>query len=256
MNSFITELKRRNVFKVGVAYAIVAWLLIQVAATVLPTFNAPHWVLQTITFLIFLGFPLAVFFAWAYELTPEGIKATRSVIPAESITRQLDFIIIGLLVLAVSFLVVDNYVLQGDGNQNTEVSTEDVGEERHEMVDAVQDSETTVLPNSIAVLPFENLSPRQEDAYFAIGLHEEILNQLSKLGNMNVIARTTMRRYANTEKSMDEIARELNVETVMEGSVRYADGRVRVTAGKMSIYGRRPTNGTLTISLPSNRISP
>ena len=115
MSTFFAELKRRNVFKVGVAYAIVAWLLIQITATVLPTFDAPHWVLQTITYIILLGFPLALFFAWAFELTPEGIKPTKSAALVNNInqtkSQRLNYLILGLVVLAVVFMLVDNYVL-------------------------------------------------------------------------------------------------------------------------------------------------
>ena len=111
MASFFTELKRRNVFKVGVAYVVVAWLLLQLTDIVLPTFNAPSWVAQTITFVLLLGFPVAVFFAWAFELTPEGLKPTHEVEQSESIThvtgRKLDFIIIGVMGLAIVFLVVN-----------------------------------------------------------------------------------------------------------------------------------------------------
>ena len=114
--SLIAELKRRNVFRVGVAYAIVGWLLIQVAETVLPIFEAPEWVLQVFTFLVILGFPLALIFACAFELTPEGIKRAEEVTPAESIThltgRKLDFIIIGLLAVAVAYFAVDKFVLR------------------------------------------------------------------------------------------------------------------------------------------------
>ena len=116
--SLIAELKRRNVFRVGVAYAIVAWLLIEVAAVVLPTFKAPEWVMQVCTFLVIFGFPLALILAWAFELTPEGIKREQDVEPAESIAhvtgRKLDFAIIGLLAVALIFVVVDNYVLEAE----------------------------------------------------------------------------------------------------------------------------------------------
>ncbi len=116
--SLIAELKRRNVFRVGVAYAIVAWLLIEVASVVLPTFKAPEWVMQVCTFLVIFGFPLALILAWAFELTPEGIKREQDVEPAESIAhvtgRKLDFAIIGLLAVALIFVVVDNYVLEAE----------------------------------------------------------------------------------------------------------------------------------------------
>ncbi len=209
MTSFFGELKRRNVVKVAVAYAIVGWILVEVSSTVLPTFEAPQWVLQTITFVVILGFPLALILSWAFDLTPEGIKLERNVAAGESITnvtgRKLDFAIIGVLVLALG-LVVYNFVLE-DGEM-----------------------EAGVLPNSVAVLPFDNLSIDPEDAFFAAGIHDEILNQLAKISALNVIARTTMLRYAETDKTIPEIADELNVETVMEGSVRYAGSQVRITA--------------------------
>jgi len=209
MASVWGELKRRNVVKVAVAYAIVGWVLVEITSTVLPTFEAPQWVLQTITFVIILGFPLALILSWAYEITPEGIKLESEVAAGESIThvtgRKFDFAIIGALVLALGF-VVYNFVLK-DGEM-----------------------EAGVLPNSVAVLPFDNLSVDPEDAFFAAGIHDEILNQLAKISALNVIARTTMLRYAETDKTIPEIADELNVETVMEGSVRYAGSRVRITA--------------------------
>ncbi len=143
--SLIAELKRRNVFRVGVAYAIVAWLLVEVASVVLPTFTAPEWVMQVFTFLVILGFPLALILAWAFELTPEGFKRETAVDPAESIThvtgRKLDFAIIGLLAIAVIFLVVDNYVLEAD---------------------QVPLAESVTREKSIAVLPFVNMSSDPE----------------------------------------------------------------------------------------------
>jgi len=208
MTSFFGELKRRNVVKVAVAYAIVGWVLIEVTTTVLPTFEAPAWVLQTITFVIILGFPLAVVLSWIFDLTPEGLERTGPVPVsgrvAKSSERKLDFAIIGALVLALGF-VVYNYVLEDRGA-------------------------VAVLPNSVAVLPFENLSLDPEDAFFASGIHEETLNQLAKLRNLSVISRTSMLRYADSDLSIPEIAEELNVQTVMEGSVRYAADRVRITA--------------------------
>ncbi len=116
--SLIAELKRRNVFRVGVAYAIVGWLLVEVASVVLPTFKAPEWVMQVFTFLVILGFPLALILAWAFELTPEGIKLEKTVDRAESITsqtgRKLDFAIIGLLAVALIYVVIDKYILEAN----------------------------------------------------------------------------------------------------------------------------------------------
>ena len=215
MISFITELKRRNVFKVGVAYAIVAWLLIEVVATVFPILALPDWSIRLITIVILLGFPLALFFAWAFELTPEGIKPTQSVEPEQSITRltgqKLNVTIIILLSLAVVFLVIDNYVLKEDRSldkevrsQKTEVRSDETDTEgaRRVVTNVPQVKKKEVLSNSIAVLPFENLSPDPDNAYFAAGIHDTILNELAKIGDLNVISRTAMLRYVNTGKTL------------------------------------------------------
>ncbi len=188
------------------AYAIVGWLLVQVADTFFPALQLPEWTVTLVAGLVILGFPLALILSWAYELTPDGMKRSHEVEATDNIThvtgRKIDFAIIGALVLALGF-VVYNYVLEDTDGR---------------------------LPNSVAVLPFENMSVDPEEAFYASGIHEEILNQLVKLSALNVIARTSMQQYANTEKSIPEIARELNVETVMEGSVRYANGQIRITA--------------------------
>jgi len=209
MASVWGELKRRKVVKVAVAYAVVGWLLVEVAATVLPIFEAPDWILQVFTLFVILGFPLTLVLSWVFDLTTSGVERTAPEPgPGSAATmagRKLDFAIIGALVLALG-LVVYNYVL---------VDNEGVG---------------GVLPNSVAVLPFENLSPDPDNAYFAAGIHEEILNQLVKLRNLSVISRTSVLRYADSELSIPEIAQELNVATVMEGSVRYAGDRVRIAA--------------------------
>jgi TolB-like protein len=234
--TFWGELRRRNVIKVGVAYLVVAWLLIQVVATVMPLFNAPTWVAQSITFLLIVGFPMVLVIAWAFEITPEGIKRTHDVPREESIThatgQKLNYVLTGLLALAVVYLVIDNFS-EDSGRQAAEqlVPAATVGSAEGPTENAVTaDRESAPLPNSVAVIPFTNLSPREEDAYFAAGIHEEILNQLVKLSRLSVIARTSVLQYAGTQKTIPEIARELNVESVMEGSVRYADGRVLVTA--------------------------
>ena len=202
--SFFGELRRRNVFRMGVAYLAAVWVLIEVTNTIVPIINAPPWILQALVFSSALGFPLALVLAWFYEWTSEGIKAASELEAPEPVRfmgRKLDFAIIGLLVLAVGILLVRSPL----------------------------DDQEGVLPNSVAVLPFENLSPDPNDAYFAAGLHDEILSRLGKLSNLSVISRTSMLRYADSDLSIPEIARELNVGTVMEGSVRYAAGRVRIT---------------------------
>ena len=235
--SFFGELRRRNVVKVAVAYAIVGWLLIEVSSVLLPAFEAPDWVLRVIVLLIGIGFILSLVLSWAYELTPEGMKKAKSVPLSESVTkitgRKLDFVIIGVLVVAVAFFLIERSVLNTSGPfAGAEVDPASLNPSLDEPPAATEEDaeEREVLPNSVAVLPFENLSLDPENAFFAAGIHEEVLNQLVKLSALNVIARTSMMQYADGDKSIPQVAEELNVETVMEGSVRYADGRVLVTA--------------------------
>jgi len=210
--SLIAELKRRNVFRVGAAYAIVAWLLIEVASVVLPTFKAPEWVLQVCTFLVIFGLPLALILAWAFELTPEGIKRETAVDPAESIThhtgRKLDFAIIGLLVIAVAYFAVDKFVLEAE---------------------SVPAAESVEREKSVAVLPLIDLSPAGDYAWFSDGLSEEILNSLAHLPELMVSARTSSFRFRGQGRDIGEIAQVLGVAHIVEGSVRRGGGQLRVT---------------------------
>jgi len=219
--SLIAELKRRNVFRVGVAYAIVAWLLIEVASVLLPTFDAPDWVMKAFSSLVILGFPLALILAWAFELTPEGIKREADVDRTESIThvtgRKLDFAIIGLLALAVVYFAVDKFVLQ-PAPEPTEVIAE-----------AVPAAEPTMQVKTIAVLPFVNMSGDPEQEFFSDGISEELLNVLAKVKGLRVTSRTSAFAFKGTNASIREIAAELGVEHVLEGSVRMAGERVRIT---------------------------
>jgi TolB-like protein/Tfp pilus assembly protein PilF len=234
--SLFAELKRRNVVKVGVAYLIVAWVLAQAAGLLLPAFEAPAWIFRVIVLLLAIGFVISLFVAWVYELTPEGVKRTEEVPQAQSIThltsQKLNFVIIGALVLALAFVVVDGYVLTDSGAPPTASATasESAASNAAAAPAPPAPSVRSALPNSVAVLPFANLSPSEDNAYFAAGIHEEVLNYLAKLSALNVIARTSMMRYADTQLTMREIADELNVETIMEGSVRYAGNEVRITA--------------------------
>ena len=232
--SFFAELKRRNVFKVGVAYAIVAWLLIQVADVLLPTFQAPDWVMRVFALFVILGFPLAVFLAWAYELTPEGIKATSAEGPAQYHTRttgqRLNYFIIGVLVLVVAFLLVKVYMPK----ESPEVTTKTPG------ISAVTETATpskgveekarpTAPTNSIAVLPFTDMSPNKDQDYFADGIAEEILNSLAGIKDLEVRGRTSSFYFKGKSEELTTISKMLNVEYVLEGSVRKAGDQVRVT---------------------------
>jgi TolB-like protein/Tfp pilus assembly protein PilF len=233
--SFWRELMRRNVVKVGAAYAIVAWLLLQVATNAFPALQLPAWTVTFVTVLLLIGFPIALIFAWAYELTPEGIKKTRYVAPEESIThvtgQKLNYVVTGLLVLAVAFIAVDTYVLERDAPAGGPATNAGAATEPTVRAAAPPAGvREGVLPNSIAVLPLDNLSPDPDNAYFAAGMHEAILNQLQKLKNLSVISRTSVLQYNETKPPIPEIARQLNVEAVMEGSVRFDAGRVLVTA--------------------------
>jgi TolB-like protein/Tfp pilus assembly protein PilF len=220
--SLIAELRRRNVFRVGVAYAIVAWLLIEVASVILPTFKAPEWVMQAFTSLVILGFPLTLVIAWAFELTPEGIKRDSAVDPGESVThhssRKLDFAIIGLLVIAVVFLVIGNYV-PGEPPPPVEIIAE-----------SIPAAETAMQEKTIAVLPFANMSGDPEQEFFSDGISEELLNVLAKVKGLRVTSRTSAFAFKGKDISIPKIAAELGVEHVLEGSVRMAGDRVRITA--------------------------
>jgi len=227
---FIAELQRRNVFRVAVAYAIVGWLLLQVASLLLPTFNAPEWVMRVFVLVVMLGFPLAVILAWALELTPGGIRRERNIHTDDSIThitgRKLDFAIIGLLAIALTFVVVDNYLLDAEPEQvaaaNKELTTTEL---------------TTIEPaavqeggKSIAVLPFVNMSSDPEQEYFSDGLSEEILNLLAKVPDLKVIGRTSSFAFKGKNEDLRGIGKALDVSTVLEGSVRKSGERVRITA--------------------------
>lgn len=229
--SLWAELRRRNVVKVAVAYAIVGWLLVQVAGSFFPALRLPEWTVTLVAALVILGFPVALLLSWAYELTPEGVKRTESVPVGESIThvtgQKLNFAITVLVVLVLGFVVIDQYVLDDDGDATGPRGSSALNETSAAQTLAGVLSRT--LPNSVAVLPFENLSPNPDDAYFARGIHEEILNQLAKLKNLSVISRTSVEKYTDTALSIPEIATELNVGTVMEGSVRFGGTRIRVT---------------------------
>ena len=210
-NNFFAELKRRNVYKVAAAYAVISWLLIQVGSILFPTFEAPRWVMKAFIVLVVLGFPLALIFAWAYELTPTGVRRTQYLPPNETRTRsagrKFNFIIVGLLLLAVALLVFDLV--------------------RHRKAD----SAAAVGAKSIAVLPFENLSEEKSNAYFADGVQDEILTDLAKIADLKVISRTSTTQYrSGVARNLRDIAQQLGVTHILEGSVQRAAGKVRVNA--------------------------
>ncbi|MBW2495196.1 MAG: hypothetical protein JRE43_10630, partial [Deltaproteobacteria bacterium] len=227
--SLIAELKRRNVFRVGAAYGIVAWLLVEVASVVLPTFEAPEWVMKVFTFLVILGFPLALVLAWAFELTPEGIKretgADREESVAHSSGRKIDFAIIALLAIALTYVVVDKYVFPTGTESGTAAVPVQAVEESDDPASA--DAEDA-REKSVAVLPFANRSVKAEDAFFVDGMHDDILTHLAKIRSLKVISRTSVMEYRDTTKNLRTIGRELGAATILEGGVQRSGDHVRI----------------------------
>jgi TolB-like protein len=183
--SFFNELKRRNVFKVGIAYAIVAWFLLQVSDTLVPALHLPEWFNSGVAFVLIIGFPIAIILAWAFDLTPDGIKKTKT-----KKTEQTD--------------AEDSEV-----PETTSVEVDD---------------------KSIAVLPFVDMSPNQDQGWFSDGISEQILNELVGLEGLKVTARTSSFYYKGRNESIQKIAQELGVATVLEGSLHQSNDRIRITA--------------------------
>ncbi len=209
MAGLFHELKRRNVFRVGVAYIVVAWLILQFTDLVLENVSAPQWVMQVIMLGLAIGLPIAVFFAWAFELTPEGLKSTGEVDRSTSVThntgRKLDRVIIAVLVVAVGYFAWDR-----------QTGTEKV-------------EELAAAP-SLAVLPFVNMSGNADNEYFSDGITEEILNSIVRLKFMDVIGRTSSFQFKGQNLDLRAIAKTLDVTHILEGSVRRDKDKVRITA--------------------------
>jgi TolB-like protein/Tfp pilus assembly protein PilF len=221
-HSFFAELKRRNVYKVAVAYAVVAWLLIQAASIVLPTFEAPAWTMKVLIAALAVGFPITILFAWAFEITPEGIKLEKDVDPGQSITRQTGRKLIGTTI-ALALLAAGLFVYR-TWRPNVAVNASPATTPAPPPTAA----SAAIPAKSIAVLPFENLSRDPDNAYFVDGTQDEILTRLSKISALKVISRTSTTRYASHPDNLRQIARELGVANILEGSVQRAEGAVRV----------------------------
>src|SRR5437773_8645914 len=214
--TFLTELKRRKVYRVAVAYAIVAWLLIQAASILFPTFEAPPWVMKVFVTAVILGFPVALILAWAFDLTPEGIRRSEEVAPRESKVPKTGSkwtaIIVTAAVLAAALLAFQF------ARTRTAPTTEL----------PKQTAPTATLDKSVAVLPFENLSSDKENAFFAQGIQDEIITTLSRISGLRVISRTSTARYNSAPENLPEIASQLRVSNVLEGSVQKAGDRVHI----------------------------
>jgi TolB-like protein/Tfp pilus assembly protein PilF len=207
MSSFFAELKRRNVYKVAVAYAVVGWLLVQIATQVFPFFEIPNWAVRLTVLAIIIGFPIALVIAWAFELTPEGIRradAATAAAPVGSRRHIWIFVVVGAGLLSLALFFLGRYT----------VSTGTGG--------------SMGLTKSIAVLPFENRSEDKTNSYLADGIQDEILTRLAKIEDLKVISRTSTQRYKSSPENLTDIAKQLSVGYVLEGSVQKVGDRVRV----------------------------
>src|SRR5216117_2536859 len=208
--NFLSELKRRNVYKVAVAYAVVAWLLIQVATQVFPFFEIPNWAVRLVVLAVIAGFPIALIIAWAFELTPEGIKSTEDADATAKQSHGRAWVYVAIIgaVLSLGLFVLGRY-------------TANTGAPRH--------SQAAAAPQkSIAILPFENLSEEKVNAYFAEGIKDEILTKLAAVRDLKVISRTSTSKYQSKPDNLKTVAQELGVSTILEGAVQRAGDKVRV----------------------------
>src|SRR5437588_8061158 len=215
MNNFFSELKRRNVYKVAVAYAVVGWLLVQVTTQVFPIFEIPNWASRLIVLAIFIGFPIALVIAWAFELTPQGLKRTEDVDLAAQGNRKSHawiYIVIVGAAFSIGLIFVGRYTARNTaGAARTEAATG-----------------SSIPQKSIAVLPFENLSDDKGAAYFDDGIQDEILTKLASIADLKVISRTSTAKYKSKPEDLKTVSQQLGVATVLEGSVQKAADKVRV----------------------------
>ncbi len=232
--SFFAELKRRNVYKVAVAYAVIAWLLIQAASIFLPVFDAPAWVMKIFIIVIIFGFPVALIFSWAFEITPEGIKLESEIEPNKSIKRRTGRKIVAMTI-ALAVVAAGLFVYQLVRSKSI-VTPRPVTQP--EARPGFQSEAATVAPNkSIAVLPFVNMSADKNDEYLSDGMTEELINVLAKVPGLRVPGRTSCFAFKgkNEEDIFRKVGDQLHVGTVLEGSVRKAGDKVRVTAQLINV---------------------
>jgi TolB-like protein/Flp pilus assembly protein TadD len=214
LRNFFAELKRRNVYKVAVAYAVASWLLIQIATQVFPFFEIPNWAVRLVVLILIAGFPVALVFSWAFEITPEGIVRETEVEPGKSIThhsgRKIVALTITLAAIAAALLAFQLFGLKLRSTLSA------------------KQNESAIPEKSIAVLPFDNLSRDPDNAYFSEGIQDEILTRLAKIGNFKVISRTSTEQFRSKSGNVSEIAKQLGVAHILEGSVQKAGDSVRV----------------------------
>jgi len=212
-NNFLAELKRRNVYKVAVAYIVAGWALSQGIAQVFPVFDVPNWVIRLIFLPIILGFPVAIVFAWVFELTPEGIKRTEVADAMPPTTgykkRAWIYIVVVGAIVSITLFFLGRYSAISGGPRHSEAAT-------------------GIPQKSIAVLPFDNLSRDPDNAYFAEGVQDEILTRLAKVADLKVISRTSTQHFKSVPENLPQIAKQLGVTNILEGSVQKVKDQVRV----------------------------
>ena len=209
IDNFFAELKRRNVYKVAVAYAVVAWLLVQIATQVFPFFEIPNWAVRLVVLVLIAGFPVALVFSWAFEITSEGIVRESEIESGKSITHRTGRKIVALTIV-LSVVATGLLIFQFVRPRSTSPSA------------------ATISNKSIAVLPFDNLSGDPQNAYFSEGVQDEILTRLAKIAELKVISRTSTQRFKSAPNDLRQIAQQLGVENILEGSVQKANDQVRV----------------------------
>lgn len=228
MNLF-KELQRRNVVRVAIGYIVSCWLLIQVADIGLETVGAPEWVMKTIMLVLALGFPVVVFFSWAYEVTPEGIKHQSEVDRNQSIThitsRKLDRAILVVLVISLAYFI---WEARFADRQAETLAPATPAAEAADSVAQPERQDIVAEQKTIAVLPFENRSNREEDQFFTDGIHDDLLSTIAKIGALKVTSRTSVMEYRNTTAKIPDIARELGVAHVLEGGIQRSGNQVRI----------------------------
>ena len=239
--SLLKELKRRNVFKVAIAYAVTTWILLQLTDVLTQILGLPEWAPKLILLMLVVGFVPALILAWAFELTPGGIKLEKDVKRTESIAprtgRKLDYVIIVSLGLSLGYFIWESRFEQKTAEIELAKTAPPVEEPVVEIIEPEIDlTALDIDKNSIAVLPFANRSADAEDIYFTDGIHDDLLTQLSRIDAFSVISRTSVMEYRDTTKNLRQIAQELSVANVMEGSVQRAGDRVRINVQLIDAY--------------------
>jgi len=239
--SLFQELKRRNVFKVGFVYLGASWVLLQVTDILVPILNLPESAAKLVFLLLLIGFIPALILAWAFEMTPEGIKREQNVDRSQSVPdhsgRKLDFAIIAILVIALGYFAWDKFEKGPDTKKgpHTISSSEKATNAANEVGNVSSPTSDPISEKSIAVLPFVNMSSDPEQEYFSDGLAEELLNRLAQSDDLRVAARTSAFQFKGKNLDVSEIGKKLNVDNVLEGSVRKSGNRLRITAQLINV---------------------